>query len=469
MIDLLIKNGEVVFPRVGVKKVNIGVTDGKITGLYSVEQQIEAKKVVDAEGLHVFPGVIDPHQHLGIYNSMEVDFEDTKQHALSGITTLINFDRQPVSYLEWFPKVKEKAEQLSFIDFSYSLGILKEQHLDELEQLVEQEGITSFKFFRNYERQLNDKFKISDGIDLSAYDIGRIFERFNHISPKLLLAVHCENMDINRNLTKQLQNRGEDDGLSTWSKTSPGYAEAESLLSTLYMAKVFGGNVYIVHLTSKESVEVLENTGWLTEGNVKVETCPHYLILHEEHEVGIKAKVGPPIHTFQDGETLWEGIKKGLINAIGTDHVPSNLETKLNKSGNTWDTLFGFPSAGGLLPLMLTEGYMKRNIPLERIADIMSLSIAESFNLPSKGRIEVGADADFAIVDLQNRKPLIAKELSEKSDYSLYEGRNLYGWPLYTISRGDVIVENGVLKAEKGRGKFIFRTINERRYVHEKV
>jgi dihydroorotase-like cyclic amidohydrolase len=459
MLDLFIQNGDVVFPRVGVQKVNIGVKDGKIVGIYTQDEQLQAKKVIDANGLHILPGVIDPHQHLGIYNSMEEDFADTKQHALSGITTVINFDRQPVSYLEWFPEVKERVGKHAYIDYAYSLGIMKEEHLEELDELVKREGITSFKFFRNYERQLNDKFKITDGIDLSAYDIGRIFERLNEISPKLLLAVHCENMDINRAVTKQLELAGEDEGLATWSKTSPGYAEAESLLSTLYMAKVHDGNVYIVHLTSKESVEVLQNSPWLINDRVKVETCPHYLILHDQHEVGIKAKVGPPIHGLEDGEALWEGIRTGLINAIGTDHVPSNLVKKLNGSGNTWSTLFGFPGAGGLLPLLLTEGYKKRQIPLERIADIMALSVAESYNLTSKGRIEIGADADFAIVDLANSKPLNALELSSQSDYSLYENFDLYGWPVHTVNRGDVIVENGKITGENGRGQFIFRSI----------
>lgn len=459
MLDLYIENGEVVFPRVGVQKVNIGVKDGKVVGIYAATESIESKEKIDAQGLHVLPGVIDPHQHLGIYNTIEEDFLDTKQHALGGITTVINFDRQPVSYLKWFPKVKEKVEKLAYIDFSYSLGIMKEEHLEELDQLVKTEGITSFKFFRNYERQLNEKFKIEDGLDLSTYDLGRIFDRFNEISPKLLLAVHCENMDINRKLIQKVQNSLEDEGLSTWSKTSPGYAEAESLLSTLYINRIHKGNVYIVHLTSKESVEVLENTKWLTEGNIKVETCPHYLVLHDQHEVGIKAKVGPPIHSVEDGEALWDGIKKGLINAIGTDHVPCNLEKKYGASGNTWDTLYGFPSAGALLPLMLTEGYKKRDIPLERIADIMSLSIAESYNLSSKGRIELGADADFAIVDLNQSKQLKAKEQSTTTDFSLYEDETLYGWPVYTINRGDVIVADGKITAESGRGKFIFRKI----------
>ncbi|AOV07417.1 dihydroorotase [Sporosarcina ureilytica] len=422
-------------------------------------EEVQADEVIEAKGLHVFPGLIDAHQHLGIYNSIEYDFRDTKQHAVGGVTTIVNYDRQPVSYLDYFPKVKEIGEKNSYIDFTYSLGILKEEHLNELEELVETHNLTSFKFFRNYERQLNDKFKISDGIDLSSFDLMKILERFKEISPKLLLSVHCENMDINRKLTEQLIQSGEDNGLRTWSKTSPGYAEAESLLSTLYLNHVIGGNLFIVHLSSAESVDVLENTPWLREKGVVIETCPHYLCFSKNHEVGIKAKVGPPIHAKEDSERLWDGIRNGTINAIGTDHVPNSLQKKLGENGGVWETQFGFPGMGTLLQVMLTEGYKKRNIPLERIADITSLQLAESYNLQDKGRIQVGADADFAIVDLNQSKKVTVDCLNSKTDYSIYDGMDLTGWPVFTISRGEVIVENGIPTKENGRGKFIKRFI----------
>lgn len=459
MLDLLIKNGTAVVPRQGLKEVNIGIRDGIIVGIYELRQTMEAKKTIDVQGLHIFPGVIDAHQHLGIYNSTEFDFKDTKQHAVGGVTTVVNYDRQPVSYLEYFPKVKEIGEKNSYIDFTYSLGILKEQHLDELEELVETYGLTSFKFFRNYERQLNDKFSIEDGINLSSYDLKRILEKFKSISSKLMLSVHCENMDVNRKLTQELKDSGEDDGLVTWSKTSPGYAEAESLLSTLYINHVVGGNLFIVHLSSAESMEVLEKTPWLHEKGVKVETCPHYLVFNEDHEIGMKAKVGPPVHTENDSNRLWEGIRNGTINAIGTDHVPNYLKDKLGEKGGVWETQFGFPSMGTLLQVMLTEGYEKRDIPLERIADITSLQLAESYNMENKGRIEIGADADFAIVDLKKRKTVTMDQLHSLSDYNVYEGMDLIGWPVYTISRGEVIVKDGVPTKESGRGKYVRRSI----------
>ncbi|WP_209124264.1 dihydroorotase family protein [Alkalihalobacillus sp. BA299] len=456
-VELLIKNGSVVFPKEGVKQVHLGVNGGKVTGIFENVDQIEAKNVLDAEGLHIFPGVIDAHEHIGIYNSIEEDFLDTKQHAIGGVTTVVNMDRQPISYLDFVPQVQEIGEKNSYIDFTYTLGILTEQHIDELEDTITKCGITSFKFFRNYERQLNDKFNVDNGIDLSSYDLVRLLEKFKAISPKLLLAIHCENMDINRALISKYKSEGANNGLKTWSATSPGYAEAESLLSTLYLNHVVGGNVYIVHLSSAASVDVLEKMPWLQESGVKVETCPHYLCLTEEDS--LDAKVGPPIHSQLDAGRLWEGIANGTINAIGTDHVPNSLEKKYSKGEGVFDALYGFPSVGCLLPIMITEGYQKRGLPLERIADITSYQLAESFNLESKGRIEVGADADFAIVDLDKKKTVTPELMHSNSDYSVFEGRETSGWPVYTISRGEVIVENGAPTKEYGRGKFVRRFI----------
>jgi dihydropyrimidinase len=189
-LDMIIRNGHVVFPRRGVAKADIGIRNGKIVGIYQEQEAVSAAKELDATGLHIFPGLVDAHEHLGIYNSVEQDFIDTKEHAIGGVTTVVNYDRQPVSYHELFPKLREIGEKHSYIDFAYSLGIMTEQHIDELDQYVERHGLTSFKFFRNYERQLNDKFKITNGIGLTSMDLVRILTRMKEISPKVMLAVH---------------------------------------------------------------------------------------------------------------------------------------------------------------------------------------------------------------------------------------------------------------------------------------
>lgn len=456
--DVFIKNGNVVFPGVGVKRAEIGVKNGKIAAIFEPGAQEDAAKTIDAQGMHVFPGVVDAHEHLGIYNSLEEDFRDTKQNAIGGVTTLVNFYRQPQSYHELMPSLIETGEKNSYVDFAYSLGILTEQHIDELETYVDRYKMTSFKFFRNYERKLNQVFNVTNGIDLSSADLMRLLAQFKEISPKMLLCIHSENMDINRYLTTQLKGQPVEDTLRTWSKTSPGYAEAESMLSTLYLNSIAEGNVFIVHLSSGASVDVLEKVPWLTQKGVNVETCIHYLTLTEDSS-SLHAKVGPPIHTEWDRERLWEGIASGVINAIGTDHVPNSLAKKYAKGDGVWDALFGFPGVGALLPIMITEGHIKRGLPLERIADITSYRVAESFNLPEKGRIEVGADADFAIVDINKEETIHHSRFHSSGDYSVYDGMKASGWPVYTISRGDVIVENGQPVAEVGRGKYIKRFV----------
>lgn len=458
--DLVIEQGHVVFPGEGVRKADIAVKNGKIAAILYDGSEVDAARRIQANGLYVFPGLVDAHEHLGIYNSVAADFADTVENAIGGITTVVNFYREPKSYHEVMPRLIEESEAHSLIDFSYTLGVLTNQHLDEMEEYVEYFGLTSFKFFRNYERVVNTTFKTDDGIDLSAADLVRILKRMTEISPKMLLAVHCENMDIARFLTKELKHEVAPDTLDTWSRTSPGYAEAESLLSTLYLNYVVGGNVFLVHLSSGASVDALEKVrGWLLNSRAKVETCPHYLTLTTDSECGLKAKIGPPVHSESDRERLWEGIKTGLINAIGTDHCPNSLAQKFAKGQDVWNTLFAFPSAGTLLPLMITEGYHKRGVPLERIADITSRQVADSYNLPMKGRIEVGADADFAIVDLEREQIVTPQLFHSSTDYSVYEGMALKGWPVYTISRGDIIVDHGEPVIRVARGRYIRRSI----------
>lgn len=196
MLDLLIKNGDVVFPGEEVRRVNIGVKNGKIEGIYASEQNVDVAKILDVTGMHVFPGLLDAHEHLGIYNSAAEDFADTAANAIGGVTTVVNYYREPKSYFEVMPRLIEEGEANSLIDFSFSPGIIIEQHLDELEGYIDKFGLTSFKFFRNYERVAHQVFNTDQAIDLTSPELLRILQRFRDISPKMLLAVHCENMDI---------------------------------------------------------------------------------------------------------------------------------------------------------------------------------------------------------------------------------------------------------------------------------
>ena len=199
---------------------------------------------------------------------------------------------------------------------------------------------------------------------------------------------------------------------------------------------------------------------WLQEetGTI-VETTPHYLSLTKHAPANLLAVVGPPIQEEQDRERLWQGIASGSITSYGGDHIPCR---PLSKKGGQklWETKFGFGSIGVMVPLMLSEGYHKRGLPLERLAYLLSTGPARSFGLyPKKGAMEVGADADFALVDLALERTVTA-DMPEVSDgYSVYEGMALKGWPVKTLLRGTLVASDGKVLVEPGYGEYLRREI----------
>ncbi len=462
MLDLVIQNGHVVFPGQRVQSVNVGVRGGHIAGFFDPESTPEAQQTIDASGLYVFPGGVDPHVHLGIYNPYLVDFEvDTKLAALGGYTTIVNYYRHAQSYRGTIMKMVEEAEKVSTVDFAFSLGLLRQAHWDEFEEVVRETGITSWKFYRQYEDEVGRRFKVDDPLILNDYDLLVTLQRFAEISEKLLVCVHCEEMDIARGKTAELKARGHwDHTLAEFAETSPGYAEASSLLSALYLAYIAGSrNLYVVHLSSGYSVDLLERTRWLQEetGTV-VETTPHYLNLTKNCPAGLLAKVGPPIQDEWDRKRLWEGIMAGYITCYGGDHIPCPLPKKGGK--DLWETMLGFGGIGVQFALLLSEGYHKRGLTLEQIAYLTSTGPAKSFGLyPRKGAMEVGADADFALIDL-NLERTISADMPEVGDgYSVYAGMHVKGWPVMTILRGRVIARDRQVVVEPGYGRYLRREI----------
>ncbi len=343
-------------------------------------------------------------------------------------------------------------------DFAFSLGLMTRRHLDELEGVIERYGITSFKHYRNYQGHLREMFDTDDALNYDSADLLRILERFASISPKLVLCTHCENADLLRDVAERMKGRADADTLKFFSETRPDYLETDSVLQALYLNHVAKGNLYVVHLCAGTSVDMLERTPWLRESGVTVETTPHYLVLNENSPCGLLAKVMPAVHAAADSEKLWEGLKKGLVHTIGSDTNPSSLEKKYSKGESAWDVLPAFPNAGVILPILISEGYHKRGLSLERIAEVSSFNVAKSLNMETKGRMEIGADADFAVVDLGLSK-VVKPEIFGDSDYSVYDGMTFKGWPVMTISRGEMICKDGRSLAQMGRGAYIRRQL----------
>jgi dihydropyrimidinase len=187
-----------------------------------------------------------------------------------------------------------------------------------------------------------------------------------------------------------------------------------------------------------------------------VETCPQYLTLTKDSPLGSLGKVNPPLRSSEDTEALWRGISEGLVDTIGTDHCPNPRETK---TGDIWNARPGFPGSATMLPVLLSEGVNKKRVSLERVAEVTSFNTAKIFNLfPRKGTIQVGSDADLCIVDLNLSKIVEAKMLQSQSDFSLYEGWDLKGWPTLTMVRGKIVMKDGGIVGPKGHGRYI-RTV----------
>lgn len=454
MYDLSIKNGQVYVYDEGLKFVNIAVKDGLIAKIG--EEDFEANEVIDAEGKIVAPGAIDPHTHFGIYNSWGKDFySESRAAAMGGITTVINYFRAKDSYLDIMPELIEKASNNSIIDFGIHLGILTEQHVNELSSYIKEFGVSSYKIYTNYMGRVKEIFKADDSLNLDDGDLDFVLRKSAKDGLNIRFCVHCENMEISRRLSK-LYDEDQEATLAFHDKLSPDYAETESVLSTLYLAKKAGAKVYIVHVSSGSTVEALTNNPSFLESDSIIETCPHYLAQNVESEAGLKAKVNPPIRTQNDSDVIWEGIRNGLVTTIGSDHCNLSLEKK--GSGEYKDFKPGFGGLALNYPILLDEGYNKRNIEIEKIIKMTSENAAKSFNLfPKKGCIKEGADADICILDLEKEQTVDYAKLASTSDFSIYQGRKLKGWPICTISNGNVIMQNGEIVSKNASGKYLMR------------
>lgn len=465
MQEMLIKNGVVVFEE-EVKNADILVKDEKIVAIYEPGYApIDIDTVIDAEGLVVMPGAIDPHQHLGLYNSFEESYEvDTAREAIGGLTSIVEYHRGKGDYFETVRNEIEIGEKYSYVDFGISLGLCAKKHMDELEDYVSKLGITSFKFFFDKQDIAHTFYNITkeEALTLDKADLYYIIKKLAEIDPKLLLCIHCEDPDMFRAFLKERQELYPDSiSMVDWDAARPDFAESNCVASSMLINAEIKGNIYIVHTSAKKSVDVYSALSENIDcGEVTMETCPQYLLLDKESS--IDAKVNPALRSKKDNEALWEGIRKGIIKTIGTDNVPVTKAQKYTKNGELcktlWDTWVGFSTPGIAMPVMISEGYLKRNIPLTTIAKVLSTNTAKVFNLPCKGAIKVGYDADFAIIDM-NWERTITKELFGCSDFSIYEGMTFKGWPRYTIGRGEIIQKDGEIVAKPGRGKYIKRSI----------
>lgn len=446
--DLLLADGEVVYPGEGVRRGSVAIRDGRIAAILAPGETAEARERVDCRGRWVMPGVIDPHTHIG-FGSKETDFRtESRSAAIGGVTTLLTFHRS-TDLRDSTDAWRDLGEQQSCIDFSFHFGLTSPLHIETLAECTRRFGVPSFKMYLMYKGAAGAAkgfTEIDDGLLFSALREAARIEGG-------ILGAHCENVEVIPAFRPALKAAGRQD-LRAWDEQSPGFLEAENVFRVGYFAEQVGCAVNIVHLSSKEGLEVARLLqARPRQRAVNVETCTHYLFMTHDWP-GILGKVNPPLRGAADVEALWSGIEDGTITTVGSDHVPRKRATK---GSDLWTASAGFPGIATLLPIMIHEGYHRRGIAIERIAAVLSRNAASLYGLTQKGRIAVGCDADIAVVDPQLERVVDPAVLESFSDYSPYEGMTLKGWPVATYLRGTAIAKDGRVSEAAPGGRFIRR------------
>lgn len=447
MLDLKVINGTLVIPGTGAVKAGVGIKDGKIVQIARESELPEAGKTVDAAGKYVLPGLVDPHVHLGIFSDFAGECVTETQAALAGgVTTIGVFMGGGDSYLGQLDGMLETAESRISTDMFLHLSIFTPQQMEEIPQYIEKYGITSFKF---YMCGVKGVFPgVSDGFFLEG------LRRIAKSGDGFTACVHCEDQSIVDMAFEKVAQEKPNGTLADWADAGPSEAEAEAVLRACYLAAKSGARVYIVHMSSEEGVNIAAKH---RPPNLFVETTSAYLSVSKNAEVGLLAKMLPPLKGENDIEALWEAVKNDTIDTFGTDNVSMNKAVKGVEKGML-GAMPGYPIVQTHLPVLLHEGYHKRGVSLEKIVEKASRNPAEIFGLyPQKGTIAVGSDADLVVVDLNKEVKVDPAQLHSFGDFSLYQGKTLKGWPVVTIKGGVVAVEDNNILVEPGRGRYLRR------------
>lgn len=450
-VDVIVKGGVVVNGQ-SMQRADIAIADGVITEIGEVKQT--AAETIDAQGKYILPGVIDPHCHPVYVDKMETF---SVSAAFGGVTTVVGFVG---SFAAWggdgdlVPSLRrfiDESEQTSLIDFAVHAALVQ-QDMAQAHRLIPEAiamGVKSFKVFMAYSRR---------GMKLEDPDVLRCMALLKEHGGQFM--VHAENGAIIDYLI---------DGFEAQDKRAPEYflpsqpnlVEAEAVFRTATMGAIVDIPIYFVHISARESLDVIRWFRRRGEPQIYVETCPHYLTLTDAclTDCGSLAKVGPPLRQPEDMEAMWQAVIDGTIDVIGSDAAGHRREGKEPIWSDIFKAPYGLPGVETLLPVVVDEGISHGRTNLCRLVQLTSENPARIFGLyPQKGVLAPGSDADLVLFDPMEAHRIEAEKLHLNADYTLHEGRHCLGLPVLTMQRGQVLVENGELKGRLGSGAYLPRS-----------
>ena len=437
--DVLVRGGLVVTAQ-GIANVNVGIRGEKIVEISPTISPQRATKIIDANAKLILPGAIDVHVHP-IYAD---DLGGVSiAAAFGGVTTMIHFAyvKPGQKVIPTLKSFREEALAKSVLDFAMHAGLFDvERQLEEVPNAFGL-GVTSFKVFMAYAKMkwMTSDYWLSALMDVVANERG-------------LTMVHAENGLVTDYLEDKYL-REERSPVEMFTKMRPALLEAEAINRAISIAQVMGCPLYVPHVSAAACLEPLRQArkmGWKVYG----ETCPQYLTLTSEttSRMGAQAKIGPPLRTSHDNESLWQGLADGTLVTIGSDHAPK----KKARDDDFFEAPFGTPQIETMTRIVYHAGINDGKISLPRLVQLMSETPAKIFGLfPKKGTLQIGSDADLVIFDPTKTHTLSAKDLHSGAGYTPYEGHEVTGAPILTMQRGKVIFEEGRLLAEPGRAQFL--------------
>jgi dihydropyrimidinase len=456
-LDLVIRNGTVA-TAADTFAADVGIRDGRIAALG--EDLPEAAREIDARGLLVLPGGVDSHCHIEQRSSFGVmnadDFHSgTVSAAFGGTTTTISFAAQypGQSVREVVADYRERAKK-AVIDHAFHMIVSDptETVIDEELPALIREGHASIKLFMTYEG-----LRVTDEQILEVMALAR--------REGAMVVVHAENNDMMAWVAERLLARGH---------KAPRHhamyhvraAEAEAVNRVIEMAALIDQPVVIFHVSTARATDIIrcaQGRGLKVYG----ETCPQYLLLTAQHLdraglEGAKWMFSPPARDEADQAAIWQGLQNGTFQVVSSDHAPYRFDEtgKLSRGPEpTFKQIAnGIPGLELRMPLLFSEGVKQGRIGLNRFVELCCTNGAKLYGLhPKKGTIAIGSDADIALWDPE-RKVEVTDELThDEAGYCPYAGMTLTGWPTTVLSRGEVIVEGGRFRGERGRGRFLPR------------
>ncbi|MBD2692474.1 dihydroorotase [Anabaena catenula] len=425
--SLLIRQARLILPN-GESMIGDVLTQGRqIVEVASKIAPTIPTQEIDAQGLTLLPGVIDPQVHFrepGLEYKEDL-FTASCACAKGGVTSFLEMpNTRPLTITQQALDDKlERASNKCLVNYGFFIGATAE-NLPDLLLAKPTPGIKIFMGSMHGDLLLDEEEALE-----------AIFAQ-----GKRLIAVHAEDQQ------RIKQRRQEFAGIDNPAVHSQIQDNQAALLATqlaLKLSKKYQRRLHILHMSTAEEAELLrqDKPSWVT-----AEVTPQHLLLNTSayEKIGTFAQMNPPLRSLHDNEILWQALKDGVIDFIATDHAPHTLEEKAQTYPNTPS---GMPGVETSLPLMLTEA-MAGRCTVAQVTNWMSKAVAVAYGIPNKGEITPGYDADLVLVDLNTYRPVKREELLSKCGWSPFEGWNLTGWPVTTIVGGEIVYDKGQVNTQ---------------------